>query len=154
MSNFWYQKVGILLGAAVLIAVVAMAAWTHNGSPASGPAAIAAATAVTPTVDPTTPVAVDPVAATPVTPTPVVAPAAQGRPVALRHRHYWRRVYVRRRPFSHSAAIVGGSALAGAGVGALAGGGHGAIVGGLVGGVGGLIYDRKTHKRKRVVVER
>jgi hypothetical protein len=62
-----------------------------------------------------------------------------------------RRVVVWRRPFSHSAAIVGGSALAGAGIGALAGGGRGAIAGGLVGGAGGLIYDRATHKKKRVV---
>ncbi|HWD00702.1 MAG TPA: hypothetical protein VG456_28290 [Candidatus Sulfopaludibacter sp.] len=61
---------------------------------------------------------------------------------------------MRRRPFSHSAAIVGGSALAGAGVGALAGGGKGAIAGGLIGGVGGLIYDRKTHKKRRVIVTR
>jgi hypothetical protein len=69
-----------------------------------------------------------------------------------RHRRYRREVVVRRRPFSHSAAIVGGSALPGAGVGALAGGGKGAIVGGLIGGAGGLIYDRKTHKKRRVVV--
>ncbi len=62
-------------------------------------------------------------------------------------------VVVRRRPFGHSVAIVGGSALAGAGVGALVGGPTGAIAGALTGGVGGLIYDRKTH-HKRVVVRR
>lgn len=74
------------------------------------------------------------------------------RPV--RHRRARRVVVVRHRPFSHSVAIVGGSALAGAGVGALVGGGPGAIVGGLTGGVGGLIYDRKTHRKRRVVIER
>jgi len=72
--------------------------------------------------------------------------------VARRVRHR-RVVVVRRRPFSHSVAIVGGSALAGAGVGALAGGPPGAIVGALTGGIGGLIYDRKTAHR-RIVVER
>lgn len=85
-----------------------------------------------------------------------VATTARVQTVAyVRPRRRHRRVVVvRRRPFSHSAAIVGGSALAGAGVGALAGGPHGAIVGGLVGGAGGLIYDRKTHKKKRVIVRR
>jgi len=60
-------------------------------------------------------------------------------------------VIVKRRPFKHSAAIVGGSAAGGAAIGALAGGGKGALVGGLVGGAGGLIYDRATHKKKVVV---
>ena len=52
-----------------------------------------------------------------------------------------------------SAAIIGGSAAAGAAVGALAGGGKGAAIGAIAGGVGGLIYDRKTAK-KREPVER
>jgi hypothetical protein len=106
------------------------------------------------------PVPAPEVAPEPVAPAPVVsrAPAVRRTPYVThvvyprRHRRYRRQVVVRRRPWNHSAAIVGGSALAGAGVGALAGGGHGAIVGGLVGGVGGLIYDRKTHKKRRVVV--
>jgi hypothetical protein len=72
--------------------------------------------------------------------------------VVARRRHR-RRVVVRRRKFSHSVAIVGGSAAAGAGVGALAGGPHGAIAGALVGGGAGLIYDRKTHKKRVVVRE-
>ena len=55
--------------------------------------------------------------------------------------------YVKRRSHKKSAAIVGVSALAGAGIGALAGGGKGAGIGALVGGAGGLIYDRKTHKK-------
>jgi len=74
--------------------------------------------------------------------------------VATTRRHHRRRVVVvRRRKFSHSAAIVGGSAAAGAGIGALAGGGKGAIIGGLAGGGAGLLYDRKTAKKKRVVVQ-
>jgi uncharacterized protein YcfJ len=70
-----------------------------------------------------------------------------------RHRRHRRVVVVRKRKFSHSAAIVGGSAAGGAAIGALAGGGKGAAIGALAGGGAGLIYDRKTHK-KRVVVER
>ena len=53
----------------------------------------------------------------------------------------------RSRPFSHSAAIVAGSAGAGAGIGALSGGGKGAGIGALAGGAAGLIYDRLTHNR-------
>lgn len=74
---------------------------------------------------------------------------------AYRHRRYrrHRRVVVRKRKFSHSAAIVGGSAAGGAAIGALAGGGKGAAVGALVGGGAGLAYDRSTAKKKRVIVE-
>jgi len=62
------------------------------------------------------------------------------------------RVVTRERSFGHSAAIVGGSAGAGAAIGAIAGGGKGAGIGALAGGGAGFIYDRLTHK-KRVVVE-
>jgi hypothetical protein len=51
------------------------------------------------------------------------------------------------RPFSHSAAIVAGSAGAGAAIGALVGGGKGAAIGALAGGGGGFIYDRLTRNR-------
>jgi hypothetical protein len=43
-----------------------------------------------------------------------------------------------------SAAIVGGSAAAGAIFGALAGGGQGAAIGAVIGGIGGLIVDSAT----------
>ncbi len=61
-----------------------------------------------------------------------------------------RREVVTNRPFSHSAAIVGGGAAAGAVIGALAGGGKGAAIGALAGGGSGLVYDRLTHKKVRV----
>jgi hypothetical protein len=50
-----------------------------------------------------------------------------------------------------STAIIGGSAAAGAAIGALAGGGKGAGIGAIAGGAGGLIYDRKTAKKKERV---
>jgi hypothetical protein len=50
-----------------------------------------------------------------------------------------------------SAAIIGGSAGAGAAIGAIAGGGKGAAIGAIAGGVGGLIYDRKTSKKTQRV---
>jgi hypothetical protein len=46
-----------------------------------------------------------------------------------------------------SAAIVAGSAGAGAAIGAVAGGGKGAALGAVSGGVAGFVYDRLTHKR-------
>jgi len=47
-----------------------------------------------------------------------------------------------RRPFDHSAAIVGGGAAVGAIIGGLAGNGKGAAIGALSGGAAGLIYNR------------
>jgi uncharacterized protein YcfJ len=55
--------------------------------------------------------------------------------------------YVHKRSKKHSAEIIGGSAVGGAGIGALVGGKKGALIGGLVGGAAGTVYDRKTHKK-------
>jgi hypothetical protein len=52
--------------------------------------------------------------------------------------------YQEPRSAGKSAAIIGGSAAAGALVGGLSGGTKGAIIGAAVGGVGGLVYDRAT----------
>lgn len=48
-----------------------------------------------------------------------------------------------------SAAIIGGSAAAGAVFGALAGGGKGAAIGAVVGGLGGLIVNQATRDHHR-----
>jgi uncharacterized protein YcfJ len=80
---------------------------------------------------------------------PVYQQAPVQRVPAVRRAVSTRRVaQVRRsRPFGHSAAIVAGSAGAGAAIGALAGGGKGAAIGALAGGAGGFIYDRVTRNR-------
>jgi len=57
------------------------------------------------------------------------------------------RYVVHRRSKKHSAAIIGGSTVGGAGIGALVGGKKGALIGGLLGGGAGTVYDRKTHKK-------
>ena len=81
-----------------------------------------------------------------------VAPVAPAPRRAVRQaeaqRYAPQRRVQRERPFSHSVAIVGGSAGArGAAIGALAGGGKGAAIGALAGGAGGLLYDRLTKNR-------
>lgn len=79
--------------------------------------------------------------------TPVIT---QRRRRYARSRYYTAsrpRYVVKRRSKAKSAAIIGGSAAAGAGIGALAGGGKGAGIGAIAGGAAGLIYDRKTHKK-------
>jgi len=57
------------------------------------------------------------------------------------------RYVVHHRSKKHSAAIIGGSTVGGAGIGALVGGKKGALIGGLLGGGAGTVYDRKTHKK-------
>src|SRR5258708_30535888 len=54
------------------------------------------------------------------------------------------RYYVHTRSKKHSAEIIGGSAIGGAGIGALAGGKKGALIGRLGGGAARTVYDRKT----------
>lgn len=56
----------------------------------------------------------------------------------------WR---VRQRSKKKSAAIVGGSAAAGAVIGGLAGHKKGAIIGGVAGAAAGYIYDRKSQDK-------
>jgi hypothetical protein len=63
-----------------------------------------------------------------------------------------RRVYDDRpvsqpRSKAKSAAIIGGSAAAGAAIGAMAGGGKGAAIGAITGGAGGLVYDQVTRRK-------
>ena len=80
------------------------------------------------------------------TPPPAIRPAAS-RPATRatvrsdRSRHHGRSK-------GKSAAIVGGSAAAGAGIGAIAGGGKGAAIGAISGGGAGFIYDRLTHNHR------
>jgi uncharacterized protein YcfJ len=57
------------------------------------------------------------------------------------------RSYNEPRSTGKSAAIIGGSAAAGAAVGGIAGGGKGAAIGALSGGAAGLIYDRITKNK-------
>ena len=76
-----------------------------------------------------------------------VATVPRHRRRRVRRRVVHRRVVVRRRSRKKSAAIVAGSAGAGAGIGALAGGGKGAAIGAATGGAAGLVYDRATHKK-------
>ena len=65
------------------------------------------------------------------------------------YRNYGYSGYRDDRSAGKSAAIIGGSAAAGAVIGGLAGGGKGAAVGAVAGGVGGLIVDRTTRDRDR-----
>jgi uncharacterized protein YcfJ len=78
-----------------------------------------------------------PVAAAPVRERVVYRNRAAARP------HY----FVHERSKAHTAEIIGGSAVGGAGIGALVGGKKGALIGGLVGGAAGTVYERKTHKK-------
>ena len=77
-----------------------------------------------------------PVKARPVSYEPQPYPRTTTRPVATRGRT-WKK----------SAAIIGGSTAAGAGVGALLGGGSGAKKGAVVGLVGSVVYDIATRNR-------
>lgn len=63
------------------------------------------------------------------------------------HRYTSSQTTPKRRSKKKSAAIVGGSGLAGAGIGALAGGKKGAVIGGVAGAGAGYVYDRKSQKK-------
>jgi len=75
----------------------------------------------------------------------------QARPVSYEPRPYpsttTRPAATRGRTWKKSAAIIGGSTAAGAGVGALLNGGSGAKKGAVVGLVGGVVYDIATRDR-------
>jgi hypothetical protein len=146
-----------------VLAVVATLGWTRKSEPAPAypvvPAAYAPAPMPSDAVTPATPVvyANSPYAPAFNAPAPRVAAQA---PAPIERRQTARssvvestqpRVVTKKRPFSHSAAIVGGSAAGGAAIGALAGGGKGAAIGALAGGAGGFIYDRLTNKKTEVV---
>ena len=130
------------IGAAVLaLAGLGAVAYYSSTARASQPASVAPATAVPGTY-------LDPVAAAPAAVAVPVATAPVGERVVYRTRTAAApRYYVHKRSKKHSAMIIGGSAVGGAGIGALVGGKKGALIGWLVGGAGGTIYDRKTHKK-------
>ena len=169
-------KSGIIIAGFTLLAVLALAGWTrkmattpplpNHFSVPGQTSTIGAAPAPVPVTADGTPVVYgispfgsseavpaegrDAVAAGQAAATPAVTPRIR---TARRSYAPRTRVVVRKRPFSHSAAIVGGSAAGGAAIGALAGGGKGAAIGALAGGTGGFIYDRATHKKRVVVRE-
>lgn len=57
-------------------------------------------------------------------------------------------VRAKTRSWEREVLIIGGSAGGGAAIGALAAGKKGAVIGAAAGGVGGLIYDLATRKKK------
>lgn len=116
----------------IALAAFAIVGWVRP------PSTVAAAPSVTPLTPATFSAALNPAADVANTPEPVSTQPQARRVYAHRKRH---------RPFSHSVAIVAGSAGAGAAIGGLAGGAKGAGIGALSGGAAGLIYDRLTHNR-------
>jgi hypothetical protein len=144
-----HRKAAIGVGVLVLagLGAVAVHSYSVKASAPDATAPVASAPAepmpAVPAIVPTTGTATAGAAATPV--------ATTGTRVVYRDRVVYRtaapRYYVHRRSKKHSAEIIGGSALGGAGIGALVGGGKGALIGGLVGGAAGTAYDRTTHKK-------
>jgi hypothetical protein len=145
------------IGAGVLaLAGLGALAYHSSTARASQPALVAPATAVPGThIDPVAAVPADQALASPAgaVAVPVAAAPARER-VVYRDRVVYRtsaaarpRYYVHKRSKKHSAMIIGGSTVGGAGIGALVGGKKGALIGGLIGGAGGTVYDRKTHKQ-------
>lgn len=71
------------------------------------------------------------------------------RDYGYRNGYYDDHGYYHRRSAGKSAAIIGGSAAAGAAIGAMAGRGKGAAIGAAIGGIGGLIFDQSTKHHER-----
>ncbi len=161
------MRQGVIVGAFALVSAVAVAGWVRKPEPAQVQVSAAPLPAYPAQfqANPTQPYSAQPFTplnayGSPMTvasyaPVPQATPAYYERPVVrpvIRRTTYVtpRRTVVvqkRKRPFTHSLAIVGGSAGAGAAIGALAGGGKGAGIGALAGGAAGLIYDRLTHNK-------
>jgi uncharacterized protein YcfJ len=153
------MRQAVVVGAFALVSAVAVAGWVRKPEPAPVQAYTAPLPAQSYPAQSFTPLNAygSPMTAASYAPVPQAAPAYAYyerpvvRPVVRRTTYVAPRrtvvVQKRKRPFTHSLAIVGGGAGAGAAIGALAGGGKGAGIGALAGGAAGLIYDRLTHNK-------
>lgn len=130
------MRKGLAIAGVSLVAWIALLMWVHRGLESSASADEGSGAPIIYNIEN---------GAT----TPQLTPIVYHRNVVVRRRYATQpRTVIRKRKFSHSAAIVGGSAAGGAAIGAAAGGGKGAAIGALAGGGAGLIYDRATHKKK------
>ncbi len=123
------MKRALMIGGFTILAALAVAGWVRKPAQTVEPDETALTTPSTAYAAPAAPA--------------VHRAAAHVQPAAAAET----RVVKRERPFSHSAAIVAGSAGAGAAIGGIAGGGKGAAIGALSGGAAGFIYDRLTHNK-------
>lgn len=155
------KQIATITGLAVL-GVVAVAGWTRQPSPAQ-PAAPSSydnlqrpvyGEQAAPTTEPYAPAYAKAMNAEPMqvrnasySPTRRYRTASRANVARQVERDRYPVARQRGRSTAKSAAIVAGSAGAGAAIGALAGGGKGAAIGAISGGAAGFVYDRLTHKR-------